>query len=362
MARRKSIEEPRRSLLYYPTIVVPSGSWLRRAVLYWDEVASIVPQQVDGTPATPFTPEIAYLYGEQEFRPVRPESLYEGHWQEGQEFEDEFQSRVKPKKLKKEVGKRNSWKLDARVHHDKVSEQTFFYLLEKGLVQPKPVYEDGMRWYLFERTTALLYMSLLAKYLANLDSHLVTPSTDVKAYQDTVYLAKHNDESVLGLEFLFKNIIPVPRSDVSLRQIVEFKRRRKLDLLRFRELVDKFQKDVASAEDKATIRDITVRFNEQVQRGVGELTEIMNDSRLPTILGSLRSIVSVTSPTFWSTLGVLAGKATKVADLPADWTALGLAGMGAFEIVWQYLDKRNERNAKLRGSAYSYLYHARTLS
>jgi len=36
-----------RSVLYYPTITIPPGSWLRNAVLYWDSVGSIVPRSFD---------------------------------------------------------------------------------------------------------------------------------------------------------------------------------------------------------------------------------------------------------------------------------------------------------------------------
>ena len=36
-------EPIRRTILYYPTIGIPSGAWLREALFYWDEIGSIVP-------------------------------------------------------------------------------------------------------------------------------------------------------------------------------------------------------------------------------------------------------------------------------------------------------------------------------
>jgi hypothetical protein len=33
----------KRTVLYYPTISIPNGAWLRRALFYFDEIASIVP-------------------------------------------------------------------------------------------------------------------------------------------------------------------------------------------------------------------------------------------------------------------------------------------------------------------------------
>jgi hypothetical protein len=35
----------KRAILYYPTITLPPGGWLRQAILYWDQVGSIVPMR-----------------------------------------------------------------------------------------------------------------------------------------------------------------------------------------------------------------------------------------------------------------------------------------------------------------------------
>ena len=32
-----------KTILYYPTIKIRDGHWLRNAILYWDKVASVVP-------------------------------------------------------------------------------------------------------------------------------------------------------------------------------------------------------------------------------------------------------------------------------------------------------------------------------
>jgi hypothetical protein len=36
----------KRTVLYYPTISIPSGKWLRLVLFYFDEVASIVPRKI----------------------------------------------------------------------------------------------------------------------------------------------------------------------------------------------------------------------------------------------------------------------------------------------------------------------------
>ena len=67
--------QPKRTILYYPTIRIPTTIWLRQALLYWDEIASIVPRDYEDNAFDPYTPEIQYLKSEGQFRPIRPETF-----------------------------------------------------------------------------------------------------------------------------------------------------------------------------------------------------------------------------------------------------------------------------------------------
>ena len=46
------------TILYYPTIDIQDSTWLRNAILYWDEVSSIVPYEN----YLGFSPELLYLH------------------------------------------------------------------------------------------------------------------------------------------------------------------------------------------------------------------------------------------------------------------------------------------------------------
>lgn len=90
---------PKRTILYYPTISIPNSSWLRQALLYFDEVASIVPSDVNwshevGKALVPLTPDIEYLQGEGAFRRIPPELLFmqekEDNWERAHKLTDEF--------------------------------------------------------------------------------------------------------------------------------------------------------------------------------------------------------------------------------------------------------------------------------
>jgi hypothetical protein len=60
------------TILYYPTIDIQDGKWLRNAVIYWDKVASIVPY--DNYPN--FSPEILYLQERELYEPIFPQNLF----------------------------------------------------------------------------------------------------------------------------------------------------------------------------------------------------------------------------------------------------------------------------------------------
>ena len=59
------------SILYYPTISVGDGPWLRAAALYWDEVCSIVPSSYLGR----LSPELKYLLERGQYRPIDPQQI-----------------------------------------------------------------------------------------------------------------------------------------------------------------------------------------------------------------------------------------------------------------------------------------------
>ncbi|MDF2682883.1 MAG: hypothetical protein K0R47_4073, partial [Brevibacillus sp.] len=64
----------RRTILYYPNIVIPDGAWLRKSLLYWDEVSSIVPigWEYENRHNDYW---LQYLEAEGEYRPIHPHNL-----------------------------------------------------------------------------------------------------------------------------------------------------------------------------------------------------------------------------------------------------------------------------------------------
>lgn len=347
-------EKPKRTILYYPTISIPTGPWLRQALLYWDEIGSIVPQRGDSA-LIPYTPDIEYLRAEGEFRPFNPEALIrqpEG-WRESQAFEKEFRSAVTSASFQRLLAPKHQRQFVSHIHKDKVSDKLFDFLEQNGLARKK-----NSKWCLFEEKTALLYMAMLAKYLADIDIQATVPGTDRREYERLIYDAPVRLEGFVCLDTRFSNALPIPRDDVPISDILAFKRKRRAELLNFRELVDRFQCQLLQAKHKREIKEIPVRFKESIEKGVNNLGTLLQDKKIATKVGSLKTIINVKSPTFWATLGLITHQATKVTEVPLRWTFPGLALLGSIEVGYYLIDKRNKRRATLRKSPFAYLYHA----
>lgn len=61
-----------RSILYYPTIDIKDGDWLRSAVLYWDKIGSIVPTGCEDM----LSAELRYLKEQNIYQPVMTRKKY----------------------------------------------------------------------------------------------------------------------------------------------------------------------------------------------------------------------------------------------------------------------------------------------
>ncbi len=73
----KLFEEKNRTILCYPTMALTENQWTKQALLYWDEISSIVPMRYDSdqdkeVPVIPFTPDVEFLLNKKVFRQIDP--------------------------------------------------------------------------------------------------------------------------------------------------------------------------------------------------------------------------------------------------------------------------------------------------
>ena len=203
----------------------------------------------------------------------------------------------------------------------------------------------------------MLYMSLLAQYLAEVDRQATVPGTDIVEHETAALLA--SEGGLPGVEVRLWNAVPTPRADVSIGQILDFKRTRASELLAYRAHVDTLFADLATIDSRSAVRDALVRFDEAQRRDLTNLGAALDDARLATVWGTAKAIVKANTPAFWGGAAVAAGFAATAAALPLSITLAGMAVVGAIEVKAYQVDKRNERRAALRNSPLAYLYHAR---
>jgi hypothetical protein len=344
-----------RCILYYPHIYDISGEWLRQTLLYWDEIGSIVPITFEAQ--NPYSPDLAFLKSEGVFRPFRTEAIledekFEEFNQEIKSFQNELKDIILSGEFQRKVGAESERVFEMDIYSQKVSMSTFFFLEENGLAKKKKgrgTQRDEF-WFSFEKNTGLLYMSLLAKYLAAMDTEASTTcGTDSRDYQDLNFAARKKPEgktsgdAIAGINLKFLKMIPVPTANVSLQDILEFKRTRRAELLRFRKVLLDTQKNLSECDSLSQANDILATFGEQKELELSELKRLLGEAKISAVAGTLE-VISKAKASDWIT-GLLTSGASLVASL-------GI-GLGKYAI-----DKKNEQSALLSKSAFSYLYSA----
>lgn len=361
-------------LLYYPTIEIPSPGWIRQGLMYWDKIGSIVPQSYDEhfPPPLRYSDQIQPLYDAKLFRPFNPEDLFNWGWQQNavDAFQaellqildsDEFTKKLHDEFTQKPPEKR---KYKAEVYVEKVNESLYQELLQRHLVSPK---RDGQFIY-FEENTALVYMAVLAKYLADLDHQYTVPSTDLRDYERLNFKAAPEDENKIpAIRVEFRDVLRVPADGVEIERVIEFRLKHADKLLNFRQQVlDKFENEIKKCGERREIKAKTAEFRTQVDRGIRDLDLLMKGAKFQTVTGTMKALFKPQHLTPLATkamggaiaAGSGAGAATGSAEIAALAGIIGLAGGAVVELFDFFISRKNAKREKLSASAYSYLYLA----
>jgi hypothetical protein len=356
-----------RTILYYPTIDIPDKSWLRHALLYYDQVSSIVPQSWDDRFLIKLSSDIHYLMDENQFRPMKPEDLIfnESNGDAFNQFRDDFTSIVSDPHYQQFVDRKpyanyrvHRNKIEdnrtTRIHRNKTADSIFDLLQDKGLATRN----DEDKWLVFEKKTALLYMSLLAKYLADVDGNQTTIGTNYAYYEKLNFKRVSNDTGFPVISLNLNNILPSPKANVPLEKIIDFKRLRIDNLRHFKRILSDFQVRISNTQSQAEFKETSINFRELLINGVNDLNAVIADSKIETVFKGVKSLIGVKSPTTWLTAGALLNARYNITNIPLNWEAFSIGAIGAVEIAGCYIEARNRERARLRESPFSYLYFA----
>lgn len=289
---RHMINEGQDTILYYPSIEIKDGEWLRKAILYWDKVASIVPAvnyQDDSWS------DMRYLLNVDLYEPIYPSEL-----EADSELVDEFCRQVK-EQLRLHNDKRN-WTHKSKVHVDKTMyrerkinraktpETICDFLLDEGIATRK-----NEEWLYMAEYDSMVYMALLAKFLAKKHDRMHI-GTDMKTFFSTPFIMNGakmgNAEKQIYMNIQINDILPCPiLEDVSLDDIIKFKKGHERELEHFRRRIKDYQRQLNACRERDDIDETTNDFRHSIEDDMNEIEEYMHSSWKNVVRGAVTALV-----------------------------------------------------------------------
>jgi hypothetical protein len=291
-------------VIYYPYIRVPASAWFSRAVLYWDSVATIVPDQwiADPDKLGPYTRELVQLGVVTQLLPSYADLISLGN-----RFA-EYINHLVPEELAK---RRRDFAagVTESIHSDKGVAEAFYGLEDQHLCSP------AGQWWRVERATAADYMAALALALSlpghNMmkhDTHAqIVPDTTVRRVPITDELhsllpllagSLDEDDSVLreraeGLAIVgriqmmvLENLFPAPVVAIPPTDIDRFRRRHAGLVPAFRREIEERVDTIFKLENRWEQRRALDRLESEFKEAIEQVESYMSESRFGRIVRS----------------------------------------------------------------------------
>lgn len=237
------------NLLYYPRLNVPSNNWMKVALLYYDKIATIIPEEI-------YAREIDCTFRDSFLLNDLTVQLLKNKLIEKVNLEDPYDTNILAKKildLKTNISKEDIYELknshQFRIYATKFSYKIFNELESLGLA--KRVNGNNSNFYepesfMVPEKLGIAMMFQLAKYIANLDDFEI--STDVEEFsfeligKENEYIEKSNYKNLfIGCHF------NIPE-EITFDGILEFKELYFNELKDFRLKIEHFEKEIIKVE------------------------------------------------------------------------------------------------------------------
>ena len=345
------------NVLYYPTISLPNGSWLRQALFYWNGLSSIVPETWDWSQEERdfmnsflSKDEIDFLKSEKQYKELHPDNFVQEETKLFQSFKKELLESVESPNFQRFLRPTDEFTYESKLHADKINpnkkhQEIIDFFRERKYIQDLKSDKTGFPYYPMEETVSNLYMSVLAKYLAIDSRQMFTPSTDAQIY----FLLNYEPSGKGGIfpctNILFNNILPVPLNEVPLNVIIDFKKTNRSLLERLHGSFVTFETEIAMSDNWGKNHAIAKRFRGQLDQQIKELEIEMGNSRMQFIRSSLFSLIKTAAEVGFT--------------LASPPISLGFGVIGSLDLVNHYYNARYERLAILKNSTVGYLYMAK---
>ena len=341
-----------RILLYYPAINIPDGNWLRNSLLYTDKVASIVPfvdmndERIDN--------DTKLLYDNGLYQPISVfNNLNPGH-AEFNKFQENFISTIESAEFNayQKITNDYPWgqdrgMTDYSMYAEKLSYEITEFLSERNLLK-----RGNMGVMTVEKNSAIIYMSMLADYLASINKDLVIPSTDEQEFEKLTFQLA--DKKVLTHRLQLDSCLPTPSPDTNIKDIIKFKKTRKQELIQFREMLDQVETELNKVADEKEKKLKLVQFQEKLQKELIEIKKLLGDSKLEFILNGFSSLLDFKQR---EVVGTVTGLGVAGAGVVASLPLIGL-GAGALLLTGTLVSSYKKINRQVQANSASYIYYA----
>lgn len=279
-------------MLYYPTIKIKDGAWLRNAILYWDKVASIVP---GGDYDELNSAEVNYLARVGLYEPIYPAEL-----QRNEILCEKFCNEIKNNiNSRNDVSCRGAisrvhvdkMSMKDKVHINKTPEMILDYLLDAGIAKRDC---DGP-WINMKEQDADIYMATLAKYLAKThgNTEIGTDCYNEFYYPYKKTKGRRTIEKQMYIDIAIQNILPVPTEDVAIEELIDFRNEYHHELKCFRRRLDEFKWSLNQCEDINSIQERTLMLKKQISEDMMEIEELMEERRIQKKKNAVKTLIPI---------------------------------------------------------------------
>lgn len=345
------------SILYYPTIDIQDGAWLRSAALYWDEVCSIVPDQ----DYPDLSPELLYLERRGYYRAIYPKDVFvlgnpdEFSTAVMHTFAPFFPKRKHLRKIARTASLRRKAynpEIATLIHYRKMPEDVMKIFTENDMVR---VNENG--WIEMDDVFAQRYIRLLAEFVTKNDRKDMILGTDRIARINEIYPeSPKKSENSTAVSLILEKCLPIPTEDVTFETLLDFKEEHKNELLPLQIKISKLERDIAKAENIEEIKRELTEFRKSWESELMQIKKLFKERKIHLMLGSFRSFIQ--------DAGAVAGLLQwahncYLPNIPptafgASVGMAGLIGVGAYR-----LDYQNRIRSATNSSGFAYIVSAK---
>lgn len=206
------------NLLYYPYINLPKTNWSIRALLYYDNIGTIVPTQYFREPEY-FDPFMREVMQQELINLINPMDILEHPWDISDLFLNYLGANPKTIDNRRSLfthhrnpihyAKSAYWSHPTKIHADKFDSYILNQLIQIGLAV-----RESDNWYIVENRTANELMSYLASVLASKINYI--PATDKLDNQfiNIPYIKNQDIELRIRRykrDLILKELIPYPK-------------------------------------------------------------------------------------------------------------------------------------------------------